>query len=64
LILNLFYFMSIYQDDTHAVFETFLSDLQDGNLSLTLQGLIVLNKANSLGCDSLVQSKFCEQFKD
>ena len=64
LNFNLFYlFMSIYQNDTQAVFETFLADLQDSNLPFLLQYFKALNEACNLDFSRLVKSRFPEYFK-
>lgn len=55
--------MIIYQDDTQAVFETFLADLQESNLPFLLQYFKALNEASSVDFADLAKSTFPEQFK-
>ena len=55
--------MSIYQNDTQAVLETFLAELQESNLPFLLQYFKALNEASSLDFSRLVKSSFPEHFK-
>ena len=52
-----------YTNDTQAVFETFLDDIQDTSKPFLMHYFEALNEAGTVDFAVLVQSRFPEYFK-